>query len=273
MEVLVRNLLVSKGGLFVLKNIELKQDLIENGKVNLYRAVRRANTKNGNFNILKLAMENEDIRRILFEGMTPEEIIECERIRKNCYQQYKKIYDHLRFLFDGNWDLFFLTLTFSPECLDQTKEKTRRQTITRVLSGLCVDYILNIDYGNENDREHFHAVVAIFHSIGKGLRRSEKKGCYKLPYLDEKYKYGHYDLIRCQITDDDKKKIAWYINKLTLHSLKVRQSYVSVKKGSPYQEYLKLVKEQKRQARQEGRLFKMNFDEKETELLSGFSTV
>lgn len=254
-----------------MKNRELKKDLIVSGRMKEYRAIRRANAEMGTYFDLNRFIENEILCNALFD-MTPMEVVECERIRKNTYQQIKKIHDHLCFLCDGNWDLFFMTFTFNDKTLETTTRKTRRDRISRLLNDFSEDYILNIDYGEKNEREHFHAIVCISDSKNKSYP-IEKKGYVNFPYFDDKYKYGYYSAELCRITPDDKKRLSGYISKLTLHSIKISQSYVSVKKGSPYQQYKKLYESYKREQRSD-RLFKMGpegFDERETDLLMGLT--
>ena len=260
-----------------MKNKELKKQLVENGKFEDYRKTKRANADHGTYDLFEVVMTMEDARRILFPEMTPEEIIECERMSKSRYQQRKKIYDHLMFLFKGNWDLYFITWTFSDEILNSTKSSTRKQKVIRSLSKCFVDYINNIDYAPDTNREHFHSVVAkknasetMYFEYEKGVKH------IKFHDLDCLYKYGHYKVVPIRLSETDAKTIAGYIAKLTSHSIKVKQSYVSTKKGSPWQQYKELLAQRDRQGGHAyGRAFTMSneeFEEKEIYLLSGFAT-
>lgn len=257
-----------------MNNPELRRSLIENGKSDQYRKIRNDIFSTRNQLLDELAYCSEDWCDTIYH-MSRDEAFECEHIRKCAASQRQKIEEHLRFLIRGNWDVYFMTFTFNDDCLDRTKEKTRREKIARLLNKFCDDYILNIDYGKENEREHYHAVISVLDSKKK-RQRIGKGRLYRFPYLDENYKYGFYTAEIVNTHEDDGKKLARYITKLTLHSVKVRQSYVSVKKGSPYQEYKKLKAQADRQKGAYGRAFTMDkdeFDEKETHLLSGFSTV
>lgn len=53
----------------------------------------------------------------------------------------------------------FLTLTFSDESLSSTSAKTRRTAVQRYLKSCDCAYVGNIDFGSDNGREHYHAVV------------------------------------------------------------------------------------------------------------------
>lgn len=52
-----------------------------------------------------------------------------------------------------------LTFSFTDETLEKTNEQTRLQYIKRYLNAFASDYVLNKDYGQENGREHYHAIA------------------------------------------------------------------------------------------------------------------
>lgn len=101
----------------------------------------------------------------------------------------------------------FLTLTFTDETLNKTSPWARRLLVIRYLKSQKVPYVANIDYGFENHREHYHALICSqsinyegWHTYGsiKG-----KKVCLK--------------------GDNDTKTslaLARYISKLTNHAIK-----------------------------------------------------
>lgn len=55
----------------------------------------------------------------------------------------------------------FFTLTFNDETLNKTTELTRRKYVRRFLKSLSNFYIANIDFGLENNREHYHGVIVL----------------------------------------------------------------------------------------------------------------
>lgn len=60
----------------------------------------------------------------------------------------------------GSGNAKFLTLTFNDSFFDRgTSEDTRRKYIRRFLKEQCQEYVANVDYGDKNGREHFHAIV------------------------------------------------------------------------------------------------------------------
>ena len=94
----------------------------------------------------------------------------------------------------------FLTLTFTDEVLQSTTEDTRRQYVRRFLSKYG-DFVANIDYGEENGREHYHAVL-----------RTDKR----VDYTD--WQGGNCD--GKKIYNENDTALAKYICKLTNHAIK-----------------------------------------------------
>lgn len=60
-----------------------------------------------------------------------------------------------------NYKIVFGTLTFRDDVLEKTCKRTRARYITKFLSQETYHYIANIDFGKENDREHYHFVAMI----------------------------------------------------------------------------------------------------------------
>lgn len=108
------------------------------------------------------------------------------------YGQFKEFY------------AIFLTLTFEDKVFDKTTSQTRRKYVRRFLKENCIDYVANIDFGGENGREHYHALVLTNHLINNEL-----------------WKYGIINFKRItkfnKSTDD---RIAKYIAKFTNHAIK-----------------------------------------------------
>ena len=97
----------------------------------------------------------------------------------------------------------FLTITFSDEVLATTTFETRRLYVRRFLKLVSpYFYVANVDYGSENGREHYHAII---------------KG--RIDY-SLWYKYGiiNGEVIRPYTKDVN--KVSEYINKLTNHHIK-----------------------------------------------------
>lgn len=77
-------------------------------------------------------------------------------------------------------DAYFLTFTFNNKTLSNTTEQTRLRAVKKYLNEQASEYILNRDYGTENNREHYHAIA---------------KPKYKI-FIAKNYKYGFLK-IRC----------------------------------------------------------------------------
>jgi hypothetical protein len=52
-----------------------------------------------------------------------------------------------------------VTLTFTDDCLGSTSAETRRTYVRKYLSSQSDRYIANRDFGKQNGREHYHAIV------------------------------------------------------------------------------------------------------------------
>lgn len=101
----------------------------------------------------------------------------------------------------------FITLTFDDETLSRTSKDTRRQYVRKLLKSISNNYVANIDFGKENDREHYHCVIS---------------GYFK----DLNWSYGFYNVQKIRLKEDDtnntitSKKLAKYTSKLTNHAIK-----------------------------------------------------
>ena len=99
----------------------------------------------------------------------------------------------------------FLTLTFNDDVLKSTTEETRRRYVSRFLKSLSNDYVANIDWGKQNGREHYHAVIS-----GINFDMSDWE------------QYGFSDSRTIGRKDDEctSSKISKYIYKLSNHATK-----------------------------------------------------
>lgn len=99
----------------------------------------------------------------------------------------------------------FLTLTFKDDVLNNTSEETRRRYVARFLKSISTDYVANIDWGKQNGREHYHAVIS-------GID-------FEMSDWDQ---YGFSDCRTIGRKDDEctSSKISKYIYKLSNHATK-----------------------------------------------------
>lgn len=227
-----------------MKDIERRKELLQNGIYKDYLKKRKLFVYNG----VVFINEYGQLDSTLFE-IPRKDLIICERIRKCYKEQREKVESHLMYLMNKTrYDLYFITFTFSDDSLNGTKAETRKQNIRRLLTR-SDDYILNIDYGKQTEREHYHSIVALKQGT---YETREENGHLKLSILND-YKMGTYDVQKIRNTETDKKRLSRYIAKLTMHSVKVKQKYISVKKGSEYQKNKKIINEIKLHSRDENR--------------------
>lgn len=103
-----------------------------------------------------------------------------------------------------NYDnIFFLTFTFKDSVLNNTDSFTRRRYVQRWLKSNCFDFVGNIDYGEKNHREHYHALVSCNRVDTSSWLKNGAMN-FELVHLDEKID----------------EKMAKYINKFVYHAIK-----------------------------------------------------
>lgn len=124
---------------------------------------------------------------------------EAEKINNATYHRSKRLKQRIEIMLAFN-KCQFLTLTFTDKVLASTSELTRRRYVTRYLDSLNgSDYVANIDFGEENGREHYHAVVAI-------------------DFFDyTTWTYGNLD---GEVCNKNAKALGQYVAKLTNHAIK-----------------------------------------------------
>ena len=96
----------------------------------------------------------------------------------------------------------FLTLTFTDDTLQKTSTTTRRRYIVKYLSQFNVPCIANKDFGKENGREHYHAIIQI------------DRIDYSL------YDYGAINGKKVVVGSETDLRLSKYISKLTNHAIK-----------------------------------------------------
>lgn len=123
------------------------------------------------------------------------------RLNESKYRKAKKVRDKIsKIVYSGQ--AIFVTLTFSDDTLKNTSQATRRRYVARYLKSQCCNYAANIDYGSQNGREHYHAIV-------------DKKLDHNLWSC-----YGAINFKQVRNTHGDVMGVSKYISKLTNHALK-----------------------------------------------------
>ena len=154
------------------------------------------------------------------DALTFDELRECKRIFDSQRKRAQRIRERITRMIVKQ--CLFLTLTFTDETLQDTSDTTRRRYITRFLSQFNVPAIANKDFGKENGREHYHAIIQID----------------RIDYY--LYDYGAINGIKVVVGSETDLRIAKYIAKLTNHAIKetTKQSrliYLHMDKLSPLQ--------------------------------------
>lgn len=101
----------------------------------------------------------------------------------------------------------FITINFNDKHLNNTTKETRRQEIRRYLNAFGVPYCANIDFGKENEREHYHGIIQL-DSIPTGDQCEwvqKNRGCIYAKKVR---------------SENDFKKLAEYILKFVNHATK-----------------------------------------------------
>lgn len=116
----------------------------------------------------------------------------------------KRTNKYLREMADCYDELYFVTLTFSDEYMNNATEKTLHTYAQRWLNENCLDYYANSDYGKKNKRLHYHAIVAF--------------GSERTPW-----KYGFDNTKKAKLGEDPRNRyrVSSYMLKLTNHATKL----------------------------------------------------
>lgn len=130
-------------------------------------------------------------------------------IKDSYYKRLRRLKVYITYMFIYHESVYFLTLTFRDDILNNTCENTRRRYIQRILNDHCYYYCANIDFGNKNEREHYHACVVFKDNTIINL--------FKDLYNTN---YGFCCVQRVGKTNNDKEALSKYINKLTNHAFK-----------------------------------------------------
>lgn len=153
------------------------------------------------YNPEKVIIDNDIDNPGLIRYPYEKPIKEAIRLNNAYYSRKRRLQKHLSDLFSkGN--CLFLTLTFRDDVLESTSFNTRRQYVYRFLKSFSDHYVANVDYGDEHDREHYHAVILLDR------------------YPVGSWRYGWDYVENCKTDLSDKIRISKYISKLTNHAYK-----------------------------------------------------
>lgn len=178
---------------------ELKAFALSSGQVDIVREMQK-NFYNLVYDKVdyETFLDNKEkyISQLYDVGMYEESL----KIIKADYQRKKRLIDRItKMLKSGK--CIFLTLTFTDKVLESTQQHVRRKYVQQFLKFSSTEYVGNIDFGNDYNREHYHAVV-LADQVNHKL-----------------WKYGNLDFERVRQTSSEK-KLALYIAKLCNHAVK-----------------------------------------------------
>lgn len=134
-----------------------KNDIVKNGIHKDFLTLKKQMFLDGmNSNDKELYLKYFDRETIdncfrIYNAIKKRKAYNLEEILKWCFaRKYIKKY--------RKYKIIFGTLTFSDETLGKTSKETRRRLVARYLKSdkNVVHYIANIDFGDENGREHYH---------------------------------------------------------------------------------------------------------------------
>lgn len=164
--------------------------------------------------------------RELFSGRPGESFERAFHVCRAIYNNHKSRSARLRHKIE-KWNsigsLYFLTLTFSPEAMERSSDDSRRQAVRRYLSDLGILFCANVDYGDQNEREHYHAVICSPEDLPGSWKKDKGQMFLVSPFFESwAQSYGYYNLQRIRLDPEtcDSRRISKYISKLTNHALK-----------------------------------------------------
>lgn len=130
-----------------------------------------------------------------------------EKLLNARIQKVGRIKKRLLYLLIRYKYIWFCTFTFNNNYIDKC-ERTKRDLIKSVINTHDFKYILNIDYGKNTQRQHFHCIIAS--NIDMDVNQ----------YMQCFYTGGYSLSIQCKKGLDDLTRLTKYIDKLVNHCIK-----------------------------------------------------
>ena len=157
--------------------------------------------------LLTKIIEYNHNRFIAFQNELPfEENEEYEKILNARYCKVGRIKRRLIYLLSRYDYIWFCTFTFSNDYIDKCT-RTKRDLIKSVINTHDFKYILNVDYGKQTEREHYHCIVGTNWNMNVNQYFQSHYPCHCLA-------------IQCKKGRGDFARLSKYVNKLTNHCIK-----------------------------------------------------
>ena len=247
-----------------MKNKTKKQEILNNGKFKELKNLDRTLYKKYECNLFDFIEEidindkNKQIasyRELIIYILTHANIKDITIEEIKCYFQLinakkikaNRIRKQIQYYALRGYPIIFGTFTFNEEAL-KLNPKYRKEIITRELNKNpnIVDYIGNIDFGKENEREHYHYIIFCKKDFMPII--NEHKNIIN---LNINYNKGHSFYEEVNNDKTDFAKIGNYINKLPYHALKRNKFEKMIyKRNSPYQQFKKQIERHKKEIKE-----------------------
>ena len=146
---------------------------------------------------------------------------ECDLILNADKERRKRLRKRINSMFmQGR--CYFVTLTFNDDVLSKTSPKDRRVKVTRFLKIISQQYVGNVDFGKTTEREHYHAIILSDKLDDIQYHYFNKYGwvCDECEQFAQWSNNGFYTIKSCNKDENDIKKLASYVTKLTNHAIK-----------------------------------------------------
>ena len=161
------------------------------------------------YSLIKKIIEYNQARYQAYkEGVYFEVNKDYEKLLNARYCKVSRIKKRVVFLFTNFTYVYFCTFTFYDKFINYC-DRSKRDLIKSTLNHFSSDikYILNVDYGKKNEREHYHCIVAT--NNNSDLRK----------YLKKQYPFfTSCDRVSTHLKD--MKRVSKYLNKLANHCIK-----------------------------------------------------
>ena len=156
---------------------------------------------------LNQVIEYNHLRYLAYKNnISFEENKDFEKVLTARYMKVSRIKKRLIYLLSRCDYVWFCTFTFSNHYIDKS-DRTKRDLIKSVISMHDFKYILNIDYGKDTEREHYHCIIGtnLDFNVNQFIQFHYPCHCLAIP---------------CKKGSGDFSRLSKYINKLTNHCIK-----------------------------------------------------
>lgn len=147
------------------------------------------------------ACDSQDWFNYLIENSSNSQIDCALRLLRSKIRKGQKVREKIGALILRK-EAIFLTLTFEDKVFENTTQETRRRYVARFLKQVSSEYVANIDFSPDINREHYHAVVVNRVNLNAW-----------------QYGFAYAEKIRCH--KNDLTRVSKYLTKLTAHALKI----------------------------------------------------